>query len=201
MGKLYQNVDRYLDSFTSNELIVEIGSDRWEGSSAYFAQLAKDNNTKLYTCDLDPECESRLRRHIPVELHNYYTFYNEDGTHFAERVNDWCTHSSIKVLYLDNYDWDWDVNEDSSMIAQQRTWYALKGIEMNNLDCQVQHLHQMLYLMPYMSDRAVVCVDDTYEYNGVFIGKGGAVVPYLLAIGYTILEKEDNGVILGCDNT
>ena len=87
------------------------------------------------------------------------------------------------------------------MIAQQRTWYALKGIEMNNLDCQVQHLHQMLYLIPYMSDRAVVCVDDTYEYNGVFIGKGGAVVPYLLAIGYTILEKEDNGVILGCDNT
>jgi hypothetical protein len=40
-------------------------------------------------------------------------------------------------------------------------------------------------------------VDDTYEYNGVFIGKGGAVVPYLLGQGFGMLAAKDYGVILG----
>jgi len=197
MGKLYQDVHNYVSTFGPEEIIVEIGSDRWEGSSAYFAQMAKDNSTKLYTCDLDAECESRLRRHIPVELHPYYEFYNENGTYFAAQMMSRLSKQYIKVLYLDNYDWDWNIEIENSMIAKQRTWYTLQGIEMNNLDCQTQHLNQMLHLMPLMSRDAVVCLDDTYRHNGVFIGKGGAVVPYLLAIGYTILEERDFGVILG----
>jgi len=48
-----------------------------------------------------------------------------------------------------------------------------------------------------MTDNCVVCLDDTYLHNGVYIGKGGAVVPYLLVNGFEILLTQDYGVIMG----
>jgi hypothetical protein len=104
---------------------------------------------------------------------------------------------TIAVLYLDNFDWNWSTNQHSSMIVEQQTWYHSQGITMNNLNCQTSHIGQMVNLMPCMAEKSVVCVDDTYEYNGVYIGKGGAVVPYLLSQGFCILQSRDYGVILG----
>jgi hypothetical protein len=83
------------------------------------------------------------------------------------------------------------------MILDQISWYKQQGLTMTNINCQTAHITQMVNLLPHMSDRCVICVDDTYEYNGVFIGKGGAVVPYLLGQGFAIMIARDYGVILG----
>ena len=83
------------------------------------------------------------------------------------------------------------------MIQDQVQWYQQRGLLMNNVNSQTAHITQMVNLLPHMASRCVVCVDDTYEYNGVFIGKGGAVVPYLLGQGFNILAAQDYGVILG----
>jgi hypothetical protein len=101
------------------------------------------------------------------------------------------------VLYLDNFDWDWRTDRKQQMIQDQIAWYQQQGLVMNNINCQTTHITQMVNLLPHMSTQCVVCVDDTYEYNGVYIGKGGAVVPYLLGQGFGILAAGDYGVILG----
>jgi cephalosporin hydroxylase len=193
MGKLYQQVGRHLSGTFNGEVIVEIGSDRFEGSSYYFADLANQCGMKFITVDLDAGAVGRARREIPAEWLPNCEFVCAEAVQWTKNT----THKNIKVLYLDNFDWDWSTNRQSEMIEQQRQWYNTRGITMSNLASQTSHITQMVNLLPHMSAQCVVCVDDTYEYNGVFIGKGGAVVPYLLGQGFDLVEASDYGVILG----
>jgi 16S rRNA G966 N2-methylase RsmD len=195
LGKLYQQVGQYLQDATADAVILEIGSDRYEGSSYYFAELAARYQMKFVTIDLDPNALHRARKNMPDDILSSCEFVHNEAlawtATFAQRDQ------QIAALYLDNFDWDWSINQHSLMIAEQQTWYARQGIIMNNINCQTSHIGQMVNLLPYMMKKSVVCVDDTYEYNGVYIGKGGAVVPYLLSQGFDVLQARDYGVILG----
>jgi hypothetical protein len=196
MGSLFREVGQYLiGEFADNEIIVEVGSDRWEGSTAYFADLANTHNTRMITVDIDPEAYHRVIKTVNKSHLERLEFVCADAS-------DWCCRfdqygKQIKVLYLDNFDWDWESSTPSEEIQKQRTWYRKMGIEMTNLNCQKTHLVQMVNLLPSMCLKSVVCIDDTYEHNDVYIGKGGAVVPYLMINGYQILKSGDYGVILG----
>jgi len=193
LGKLYQSIGQNLLGKFPGEVIVEIGSDRWEGSSAYFADLANTHDMRFISVDLDSAARERIRKTVnPAYIQNT-EFVLADGTEWTAKYQG----PEIKVLYLDNFDWNWSTNKHSDMIEQQSKWYAEKGIVMNNLNSQSAHITQMVNLLPHMSAKCLVCVDDTYEYNGVFIGKGGAVVPYLLGQGFGMLTARDYGVILG----
>jgi cephalosporin hydroxylase len=193
MGKLYQQVGQHLSGTFNGEVIVEIGSDRFEGSSYYFADLANQCGMKFITVDLDTGAVGRARREIPAEWLPNCEFVCAEAIEWTKNT----ALKNIKVLYLDNFDWDWSTNRQSEMIEQQRHWYSTQGITMSNLASQTSHITQMVNLLPHMSTQCVICVDDTYEYNGVFIGKGGAVVPYLLGQGFDLVEASDYGVILG----
>lgn len=196
MGHLYKEVGTHVnEQLMADEIIIEIGSDRFEGSTYYFADLAQAHQGKFVTVDIDPDARRRIIKSVPGELLAHTEIVCADADQWTASFS--ARNQRIKILYLDNFDWDWSTNKTSEMIAQQKTWYADFGIRMNNLNCQTSHIKQMINLMPYMSDRSIVCVDDTYEYNGVYIGKGGAVVPYLMAHGFGILQARDYGVILG----
>lgn len=192
MGNLYREVGQHLVGQHPDSLVVEVGSDRFEGSTYYFADLANQHGMNFITVDLDLEALRRARKSIPEEWQAHCDFILCEAVAWtAQHVG------KIKVLYLDNFDWDWSTERHSDMIAEQRVWYHKQGLTMNNLTSQVSHLHQMINLLPHMADECVVCVDDTYTYNGVYIGKGGAVVPYLLSQGFGLLAAKDYGVILG----
>lgn len=193
MGKLYQQTGQHLSGSFPDEVIVEIGSDRWEGSSAYYADLAVAHGMRFISVDLDEGARARIRKTINPDHEPHTEFICADGTAWSANYSG----PKIKVLYLDNFDWDWSTNRNQSMIQEQIAWYKNKGIVMNNLNCQSAHLTQMVNLLPHMSVKSLVVIDDTYEYNGVFIGKGGAVVPYLMGQGFGILAAHDYGVILG----
>jgi len=193
LGKLYQDVGQHLLGQFPDEVIVEIGSDRWEGSSAYFADLADTHDMKFVSVDLDEDARRRIQRTIDPSHVEITEFVHADGTAWSAGYQG----PQIKVLYLDNFDWDWRTDRQQSMIQDQVRWYADRGIVMNNINSQTAHVTQMVNLLPHMSARCLVCVDDTYEYNGVFIGKGGAVVPYLLGQGFGMLAARNYGVILG----
>lgn len=193
MGKLYQETGQHLTGHYPGEAIVEIGSDRWEGSSAYFADLAYTHHMTFVSVDLDEGARNRIRKTINPEHSAITEFVCAEGTHWSENYSG----ATIRVLYLDNFDWDWSTDRNQTMIQQQVEWYRDRGINMNNLNCQTTHLKQMINLLPHMAEKSLVIVDDTYEYNGVFIGKGGAVVPFLLGQGFGMLATKDYGVILG----
>jgi cephalosporin hydroxylase len=189
-------VGRYLHGTFPGEVVVEIGSDRWEGSSAYFADLANTHGMRFISVDIDQQAGIRVLRTIASDHAVITEIVQDDGTKWSARYQG----PRIRVLYLDNFDWDWRTDQQQIRIQNQVQWYANQGIVMNNLNCQVAHLSQMMNLMPHMSDQCVICVDDTYEHNGVYLGKGGAVIPYLLSQGFSMLEATDHGTILGRDS-
>jgi len=188
MGKVYQQIGSYLESGPG--LFVEIGSDRGEGSTAWLDALAAEHNTKLITVDV----LSKAKGHLESTLPNT-EFVVATGSKWAE---EFCkTGNSISVLYLDNFDYIWDINEVRPAIKIQMTEYAALGVAMTNQACQVEHLKQLMLLYPCLTSNAVVAVDDTYCYNDCWIGKCGPGVVYLLANGWEVVHQTlDCGVVL-----
>ncbi len=178
--KPYLQIDQHLDD--SPGIFLEIGSERGEGSTEYFSQLARKYSTRFITVDLD-------QRTTDVE------FYSMPGSRFAQDILP-NLDIKIKCLYLDNMDWNWRLPDIPQYVEDQINWYKHHDIELTNLASQVEHLTQMIYILPYMAEHSVVVCDDTFKtQEQVYSGKCGAVVPFLLANGYKVVQDQ-LGVIL-----
>jgi hypothetical protein len=189
MGSTFKLVEQYLPLIDQALVFVEIGSDRHEGSTEFFAELAIKNNTVLHTVDISGYAQQRLTQDWPAVV-----WHQAVGS-------EWALHTfphlgkKIALLYLDNFDYDWDINRRTPNIElQKKDYLETFGISMTNENCQVEHLKQMIALHPYMSDRSIVVCDDTYQFNDCWIGKCGPAVVYLLANGYKIITKEAGGI-------
>lgn len=189
MGQIYQHIEKFVRA-TPHGLFVEIGSDRWEGSTTCLDNLAQKHNTKLISVDIVPDAQRRLQHSCP-------------NTEFVVGIGskwsaDFASNNpEISVLYLDNFDYIWDVNSISPEIEKQILEYSRRGIKMTNENCQTEHLAQLLELYPCLVRDAVVAFDDTYCDNGCWVGKCGPAVVYLLAKGWKVVHQTlDCGVIL-----
>jgi len=189
MGKVYQHIGTYLKQ-GSTGVFVEIGSDRGEGSTQWLDALAAERKTKLISVDVSNKAQS----HWADKLSDT-KFVVESGSVWAsEFAYDW---TDIAVLYLDNFDYIWDINEIRPAIKLQMAEYADRGVAMTNQACQTEHLKQLMLLYSCLSPGAVVAFDDTYCYNDCWIGKCGPAVVYLLACGWKVVHQTlDCGVIL-----
>lgn len=189
MGRVYQHIGSYLDANTPG-VFVEIGSERGEGSTQWLDALAADHNTKLITVDIIAKAKSQWEEKLPNT-----EFVVQSGSDWAKDfAHNW---TDIAVLYLDNFDYIWDINEVRPAIKLQMHEYAERGISMTNQACQVEHLKQLMSLRSCLAPGAVVAFDDTYCYNDCWIGKCGPAVVYLLAHGWQVVHQTlDCGVIL-----
>jgi hypothetical protein len=195
MGKIYKDINNFLPQ-TPRGVFVEIGSDRGEGSTHTLAELAQQHNTRLITVDISSKAQSRLSHTLPNT-----DFVVASGSVWARDFAN--THTNIAVLYLDNFDYIWDIDSVSAAIRQQMHDYAGQGIVMSNQNCQIEHMRQMVALTPLLSSDAVVAFDDTYCVNDCWIGKCGPAVVYLQSLGWTVVHQTlDCGVIMKkLDNT
>lgn len=189
MGTVYKQIENYLPD-TVHGVFVEIGSDRGEGSTQYLNGLAARHSTKLITVDILSKAKSWLENTCQST-----EFVVADGAKWAQEfASNW---TDVAVLYLDNFDYIWDINNVSPAIEVQMRQYASNGTPMTNQACQIAHMSQLLALYNVLAPRAVIALDDTYCYNDCWIGKSGPVVVYLLARGWQIVYQTiDNGVIL-----
>lgn len=193
MGAIFREAEHYVENLAGS-IILEIGSDRYEGSTEYFANLAQLHNVEFHSVDIVDDARRRLR-HLPVNWH-------------TRSGSEWCRvdlpqlDTQVGCVYLDNFDYNWDVRQPAQdwMQKQQQFYAKTVGIEMTNQNSQIEHLKQILAIYPYLAESAVVICDDTYTYNDCWIGKSGAVVIYLLANGFELVknirEPKDVGVIL-----
>lgn len=189
MGKVYQHIGTYIVP-SANGVFVEIGSDRGEGSTTWLDALAAEHNKKLITVDISSKAKGHLESTLPNT-----EFVVQPGSEWADDfAHKW---TDIDVLYLDNFDYIWDINEVRPAIQIQMADYAARGTPMTNQACQVEHLKQLMLLYPCLAPNAVVAFDDTYCYNDCWIGKCGPAVVYLLACGWEVVHQTlDCGVIL-----
>jgi hypothetical protein len=185
MANFHLNAKQFIEQLSfDDEIVVEIGSDNNEGSTAFFDSLGHE----FHSVDVVDDASKRLS-HLK----------NTDW-HIVLSGSSWAQYSlprlkkKIKVLYLDNYDWA-NPGPTADSIKEE---YAKRDVEWSNLGSQVEHLAQMIYCLPYMAEQSVVICDDTpvVAHHGTYTGKCGAVVPFLLVNGFKVVYAENNGVIL-----
>lgn len=193
MSEIYKLIDDYLPELGSLEgLVLEIGSERGEGSTAYLDNLAKQNGAHFVTVDIDqPRIEEINKQGIHAVC--------QKGEDFIPTLSG----KPVSIAYLDNYDWNWWVgreNSDKHWVQHQIDWYKdHHEIEMSNVECQQIHLLQSILLEEKTTDNSLIVFDDTWldSYYQVYKGKGGAAVTYLLLKGYKVLFTQEYGTILG----
>ena len=192
MGKVYQSIVNYLPDKTTG-VFVEIGSERWEGSTIWLDRLAGQCMTKLISVDIKSDAQQRYSNQLTNT-----EFVVAPGSTWAKQFAS--TPTDIAVLYLDNFDYIWDINLilNDTDIKQRRFYEEELGIPMANQTCQVEHMKQMIAIFPYLTDDAVVVFDDTHTLNDCWVGKCGANVIWLLAQGFEIVRQEffEYGVIM-----
>ena len=195
MGNPCKNLETHIadiDWQDQNSLILEIGSDRDEGSTQLLGAIAKKVNAKFITVDVVDTASKRIK---------------DDNIEFVvcDKGSSWCanklatTNYNIKILFLDNFDWIWGpVSKKRDYIEQQIKEYAQRGVDMNNVDCVQEHLAQFMYCLPKLHKGSLVVCDDTWlnSDHNVYIGKCGPIVHYALFLGWQIVEEENGGVII-----
>lgn len=200
MGQIFQRAEKYLEQFDPAEIgwFVEIGTSRKgdDGSTKVIAGWANRFNKKLYTVDIDPKNVDFVTK---LEIPNVRTWLGS-GEKF---LDSWPEHlGQISVLYLDNFDWDWHPLNTEPWVQNQIDRYHSLGQIMNNVNCQAAHLQQAITAAKLMASKSLIICDDTWFVPGwgVWCGKSGAAVPYLVSQGYQVLEHEEYpvyGAILG----
>lgn len=206
MGTYYKNVEQYLDRI-DNDSWVEIGVDRGEGSTKFFADLAEKRGTKFYGVDADPQQIARAQTNLSVDgtLPEHINLVAGKGEVF---VQNWAADKpseKISLAYLDNFDWDyWLGQQEESFVPGQKQHYRdTMSTEMLNINSQITHLVQAVIMLPLMSPNSIIVCDDTWFHpnEGIFIGKCSAVIPFLMINGYKVLHysgyRQNSGAILG----
>lgn len=206
MGTYYKHAEQYLDRIDADSW-VEIGVDRGEGSTKFFADLAEKRGTKFYGVDADPDQISAATARLAVDgkLPEHVTLSLNKGEDF---LIDWQSkkrEEKISLVYLDNFDWDYwlGIPEEPFVPVQKQHYREKMKVEMLNINSQLTHLVQAMRMLPLMSPNSIVICDDTWYHpnEGIFIGKCSAVIPYLLTNGYTLLHndgyRQNSGAILG----
>jgi len=203
MGTYYRNVEKFIPQIDPG-VWIEIGVDRGEGSTKFFADLAKIHATRFYAVDYDQDQIDGLNQRF-VNMPDHVRAIQAKGEDFLDNFRNLEPTAQVSLVYLDNFDWDYWVNRKAKpfLPAQKESYLQKMGTEMTNLNSQQAHLKQAIRLIPLMSNNSIIICDDTwYEPDeGVFIGKCSAAIPFLLSEGYQVLHKEghrhNSGAILG----
>lgn len=190
MGAIFRRFEKYADVLTPDSLVLEIGTARQgdDNSTAYLHQLAKSHLCKFVTVDVDND-HLQNARHLGIDV------YNGTGEEFCKHNLPYV--SKVAMVYLDNFDWDWNPPKEEPFIKEQQELYRTKyNMSMTNVASQTAHVVQTHLLLPYLTERCVIGFDDTFymPHLGHYTGKGAAAVPLLLGLGFKIVEQEEEPV-------
>lgn len=178
----YTKLDQVQLDYTCKNIVVEIGSENGEGSSLWLHTWAEQRGMSFYSVDVEHRMREAVHRQI-----NWVVF--SSGSQWCRTVLPRLD-KTIKVLYLDNFDWIWDTENLADHNLSQIRHYAARGVDMNNAACQEEHRQQVEYCLPYFDQQAVVIMDDTFYSNNQWDGKCATAIPLLLENGFEIVGNE-----------
>lgn len=158
--------------------LIEVGSERGEGSTAWLHTYAQRHSLRFYTADIDPSVHQQART-ITAGARLM------TGAELLRRIR-----SPISIAYLDGFDWTPKGMEREGWILEQRCRYRELGLEMTNKNSQAEQLAEALLVTERAAASAVVICDDTWH-NERWDGKGGLAVPHLLDHGFRVVDSAD----------
>lgn len=158
-------------------VLVEIGSERGEGSTAYLASYAARHDLEFATADIDPETS---RQALEITLGAWHG----TGASLLRKLK-----APISIAYMDGFDWIPDGQGCERWIEEQRERYAELGVDMNNDACQREHLKEARLIAKKAAERCVVICDDTFRESDGWSGKGGLAVPHFERQSFTVVDS------------
>lgn len=174
MGYCYKEIEKYADSINGG-VVIEIGGDRGEGSSAFIKDFSKRHNLEFHSIDIAPIVFANQELYGGVHTHIM------DGTEFLKTFS-----KKIKFAYLDNFYWLFD---NPSNLEVLKTLYSVNP-ETNNRDSMEAHLQQAIEVDRLADNPCYVLFDDTWGMpDKSWGGKGGLAIPYLLKKGWKVLNE------------
>lgn len=179
----YRLFEQIKDQLGTNQLFVEIGSERGGGSTAYLNSLSKQTLNNFVTVDVDP-----------VYVGDDVTKYRMSGEEFAYNILPSMS-KKVSLILMDGFDWiakpatvrSGDAPVDTMNAIEQ---YEKRGQQLNNINSAVSHMQQILGLRPYFAKRCAIMFCDTW-FNwqlDTFEGKGAGAVYLLLAEGFKVIS-------------
>lgn len=189
-ARAYTIIEQYKTHLEGS--VIEIGSDRGEGSTRYLFEFCKRNHLNFYTIDIDEAvhegvlsfCDTAFRMSGQYFLDYLFPDFNE----------------KICFAYLDNFDYIFKSIEGKDWVNKQIEHYKSKNLTMNNYNSKRHHLEQAKRLISHAADTCFVLFDDTWELkhprtdDRCYDGKGGFAIPYLLSCGFRVFSKSKNEV-------
>jgi hypothetical protein len=161
-------------------VILEVGAERGEGSSAFLARVAHHWGIRFVNVDPD------ITTHATV-------------IGFAEVVP---LPDHVRFAYLDGHDWpySWHLS-NPNIIGKLIMQYAERGQELTREASASSHLKIVQRLLPHFTDRSTVVLDDTWRRGKIWSGKGTLAMPFLLDHGWNLIvttdaEEPDDGFTL-----
>lgn len=181
--KLFDSIERFNTEIGTNNLFLEIGSDRGSNSSYFLFNLAKESGNDFITVDVDP-----------VYLNPTIKSFTMKGENFITDVLP-TLKEKVSLVYMDGFDWTsrpTDVRagtagpDSYNLIAE----YAKKHEVLNNVNSAVTHTKQILALLPHLASKCAIMFCDTwFNYTlDTFEGKGAGGIYILLSSGFEIIS-------------
>lgn len=149
--------------------VVEIGSERGEGSTDYLSDLCRAHGVPFFSVDIAP------RHQLTTVM---------DGEAFLAEFAD-----EIQLAYLDNFDFVFPEIEGLDWVDGQISEYRALGYEMSNDNSMSAHLAQAKLVHERSFVDTVVLFDDTYMLDGRLHGKGATAVPWMLDHGWALIGE------------
>lgn len=183
--RLLEQKFQTLSTDSHKHCIAEIGSERGEGSTQFFKNWAQARNIEFHTVDVTDYARSHFGAESGINFH------------VVDTGHAWCRDvlpslgKTIKILYLDNFDWIDPNNLQYQWLQDQIAAYAERGVVMSNENSQEEHRLQAMYCLPYMDEQSIILIDDTWQDYGSptgWNGKCGTAVPLIIEAGYTVIH-------------
>ena len=123
MGQLYLETEQYLSSVNGNSVFVEIGSERGEGSTSFFANIAKKHNIALHTVDV----VDHARTELSTKFDNIIWHINTGSVCASDIFPTF--DKTISCVYLDNFDYIWDLKKTTQHHQITGTLLLMKELD------------------------------------------------------------------------
>lgn len=170
-----------------DECVVEIGSERGEGSTSWLSQFCGERGIFFYTVDIDPGVYDAAKD-LVGECASC-SAYLITGEEFLRTVP-----KKIRFAYLDGFDCIPKGLENEEFIEYYRRKYEEMGLTMTNTESAKSHLEQAQLVDAHRASRCTVLIDDTFLEGSKWIGKGAWAMPYLEARGFEVSDLGGAGL-------
>lgn len=163
----------------SEGAVVEIGSERAEGSTTYLSTHCETKGIPFYTIDFNKDQYLNALR-----ITNGVGAFNMTGEEFLSNIFP-LLNQKISFVYLDNFDL---VTGDGRDWTQRKSLYKSYGLEMSNINSKIAHMTQAILAEKYANQKCHILFDDTWidSCSKQFEGKGAWAINPLIYAGFKI---------------